>query len=179
LKNLFLIVFIYSSFFAYAQEEYTNIQKDSIHTINYEIALKPTRVAFYSAILPGLGQAYNKKYWKLPLVYGALGTSTYFVVRNNKKYHEYRDDYKKKKLGDESIELPLDVLQKAQEYHKKKRDGNMLLVLATYILQIVEASVDAHLQYHNIDEKLSFSPTIIQDPFQGNTQLMARFSFKF
>jgi hypothetical protein len=48
--------------------------------------LAPSKAAFYSAILPGLGQAYNKKYWKIPLVYGAMGTSIYFYFDNNKNY---------------------------------------------------------------------------------------------
>lgn len=46
--------------------------------------LSPAKAAFYSAILPGLGQAYNKKYWKIPIVYAALGTGVYFYIRNNK-----------------------------------------------------------------------------------------------
>ena len=179
MKKLFIIVLFFLSFLVQAQEEYTDKQKDSIQFVNYQIALKPTKVAFYSAVLPGLGQAYNKKYWKVPIVYGTLGVSTYFAVRNNKKYHEYRDDFKKKQLGDPTIELSLDVLQKAQEYHKKKRDGNILLVLGVYILQIVEASVDAHLQYHNIDEQLSLTAKIIQEPLDGNPHLMASFSFSF
>jgi len=46
--------------------------------------LRPSKAAFYSAILPGLGQAYNKKYWKIPIVYGAIGTSMYFYIDNTK-----------------------------------------------------------------------------------------------
>jgi hypothetical protein len=61
--------------------------------------LTPAKAAFYSAILPGLGQAYNKKYWKIPLVYGAIGTSLYFYIDNNKKYHDYRDEYKRRLEG--------------------------------------------------------------------------------
>ena len=53
--------------------------------------LAPAKAAFYSAVLPGLGQAYNKKYWKIPIVYGAMGTSIYFYISNNKKYHQYRE----------------------------------------------------------------------------------------
>ena len=162
-----------------AQKDYSDKQKDSMNAINYKIAIKPTKVAFYSAVLPGLGQAYNKKYWKIPFVYGALATSTYFVISNNNKYHEYRNDYKKKKLGDESIELSLDILERAQEYHKKKRDGNILLTLGVYVLQIVEASVDAHLQNHNINRELSFKPKFIQEPNHKKPQLVASLSFRF
>lgn len=162
-----------------AQEEYSDKQIDSINTINYLRAIKPTKVAFYSAVLPGLGQAYNKKYWKIPIVYAALATSSYFVISNNNKYQEFRNDYKKKKLGDDSIELSLDVLERAQEYHKKKRDGNILLTFGVYILQIVEASVDAHLQHHNINRDLSFKPKLIQEPNRDKPQLVASLSFRF
>ena len=48
--------------------------------------LRPAKAAFYSAVLPGLGQAYNKKYWKIPIVYGAIGTGLYFYLDNNKLY---------------------------------------------------------------------------------------------
>jgi hypothetical protein len=61
--------------------------------------LAPSKAAFYSAVLPGLGQIYNKKYWKVPLVYGALGTTIYFYISNNNKYHAYRDAYKRRLEG--------------------------------------------------------------------------------
>lgn len=179
MRNLIFIAFFFFPFLLLAQEELTEKQKDSINAINYKLALKPTKVAFYSAILPGLGQAYNKKYWKIPFVYGALATSTYLVIRNNNKFHEYRNDYKKKKLGDETVELSLDVLKRAQEFHKKKRDGDILLTIGVYVLQIVEASVDAHLQSHNINRELSFKPKFIQEPNSNNPKLVASFSFRF
>ena len=62
-------------------------------------ALAPSKAAFYSAILPGLGQAYNKKYWKVPLVLGAIGTSGYFYFNNNKKYNQYRTAFKLRESG--------------------------------------------------------------------------------
>lgn len=179
MRNLIFTTFFIIPFLFQAQEDLSESQKDSINTIQYKLALKPTKVAFYSAILPGLGQAYNKKYWKIPFVYGALATSTYLVVRNNNKFHEYRNDYKKKKLGDESVDLSLDVLERAQEYHKKKRDGDILLTLAVYVLQIVEASVDAHLQNHNINTDLSFTPKLIQEPNREKPQWVASLSFNF
>ena len=56
--------------------------------------LSPAKASFYSAVLPGLGQAYNGKYWKVPIVYAALGTGVYFYVWNNDNYNRYRDAYK-------------------------------------------------------------------------------------
>jgi hypothetical protein len=179
LKILFTIGALFFTFLVFSQDNKQNKVKDSINLAKeYEISLKPTKAGFYSAILPGLGQGYNKKYWKIPFVYGALATSTYLYIYNDQKFNDYRDDYKKKKAGDENIELSLDVLKRAQEYHKKKRDGNMLLIIGVYVLQIVEASVDAHLQYHNIDDQLSFSPKLINSN-NGKIQIVASLNFKF
>ena len=71
--------------------------------------LSPAKAAFYSAILPGLGQAYNKKYWKIPIVYGAIGTGVYFYVTNNKEYNRYRDAYKSRLAGFTNDEFYLDA----------------------------------------------------------------------
>ena len=59
----------------------------------------PSKAAFYSAVLPGLGQGYNKKYWKIPIVYAAIGTSIYSYDFNQKKYWDYRNAYKSRKAG--------------------------------------------------------------------------------
>ena len=78
------------SLFAQTKKDTVLVVKDTSKLQEID-PLTPAKAAFYSAILPGLGQAYNKKYWKIPLVYGAIGTSLYFYIDNNKKYHDYRD----------------------------------------------------------------------------------------
>jgi len=180
LKILFSTIFLIFSLLSFSQEEQNDQVKDSIQLAkDYKIAIKPTKVGFYSAILPGLGQGYNKKYWKIPLVYIAIAAPTYFYIDNNNKYKTFRNDYKKKKLGDETVEYDFDYLKRAQEFHKKKRDGNMLLIVGAYVLQIVEASVDAHLQNHNINDQLSFSPQILRDQRSGNAYLAVSINFRF
>lgn len=57
-------------------------------------ALAPAKAAFYSAVLPGLGQAYNGRYWKIPIVYGGLGAGIYFYIKNDDQWNRYRDAYK-------------------------------------------------------------------------------------
>ena len=90
MTKLFYIVsfvFIFGNTSCFSQEIGDVIKtKDTIKK-NEINPLTPAKAAFYSAVLPGLGQAYNKKYWKIPLVYGAIGTSLYFYINNNKKYH--------------------------------------------------------------------------------------------
>ena len=115
--------------------------------------LSPARAAFYSAILPGLGQAYNKKYWKIPIVYAALGTGVYFIVDNQEKYDRYQAGYKNRISGrpddfdgtGDNPNISDDGLIRAQEIYKKNRDLAVFITLALYALNIIEANVDAHL----------------------------------
>lgn len=143
--------------------------------------LRPSKAAFYSAILPGLGQAYNKKYWKIPLVYGAIGTSMYFYLDNNKKYHSYRDAYKKRLLGlpDEYDYLDDSRLIAAQRFYQRNRDLSLLVTIAFYVLNIVNANVDAHLTQFNVNEKLSLAPDIYQNEFTAKPNIGLTFNYKF
>lgn len=123
--------------------------------------LGPAKAAFYSAVIPGLGQIYNGKYWKLPLVYAALGTTAYFYIDNNNQYNTYRNAFKQRLTGqeDEFFGILTDQnLIDAQKLFRKNRDLSLLLVIGAYILNIVDANVDAHLQQFNVNDKLSLKP---------------------
>ncbi|WP_397447217.1 DUF5683 domain-containing protein [Polaribacter sp. R77954] len=136
--------------------------------------LKPSKAAFYSAIFPGLGQIYNKKYWKAPIVWGALAIPTYYYQINNSDYKRYRTAYRLRKTGlqdeftldDGSELLSTTTLETAQEQLSENRDFSLLSGIILYILQIVEASVNAHLLQFNTDDNLSLRPTFIADPIQ-------------
>jgi hypothetical protein len=145
--------------------------------------LRPSKAAFFSAILPGLGQAYNKKYWKIPLVYGALGTSMYFYLENNKKYNIYRDAYKRRLAGfrdDEFVGIFDDQrLIAAQRFHQRNRDLSLMVTAVFYILNIVDANVDAHLIQFNVNEKLSFAPDVYQSEFTVLPTIGLTFNYKF
>ena len=135
-------------------------------------ALAPSKAAFYSAIFPGMGQIYNKKYWKAPIVWGAMGTSIYYYLDNNKEYKRYRTAYKLRKAGfqdeftldDGTLVVSEETLERAQEQLQENRDMSLLTTVILYVLQIVEASVNAHLLQFNTDDNLSFKPTFIIDP---------------
>jgi hypothetical protein len=134
--------------------------------------LDPKKSTIYSTILPGLGQAYNHRYWKIPVIYGLGGMFGYFVVKNNKDYQEYNkglnfvqdstnDAYSYPIGGKERYESQL---KQGQDQFKRQRDFNFILLLAVYGLQIVDANVDAHLlKFHNSENFLSLSPTVIND----------------
>lgn len=144
--------------------------------------LAPSKAAFYSAVLPGLGQAYNKKYWKIPLVYGALGTSIYFYVNNNKKYHEFRDVYKQRLAGytgDQYSYLDNDRLIQAQRFYQRNRDLSALITAAFYVLNIVDANVDAHLMQYNVNDNLSLKPDLYRNDFTAKQNLGVTLSYQF
>ena len=178
---LILIVF-FGIFSGYSQKKSEDIlfATDTIETkIN---PLIPAKAAFYSAILPGLGQAYNKKYWKIPLVYGAIGTSIYSYSWNNKKYHEIRDVYKSRLAGntnDNYQYLDDSRLITAQRFYQRNRDLSMLFIAAFYILNIVDANVDAHLGQFNVNDNLSLNPDVQQNDLNFRPSFGLALNYKF
>lgn len=169
---------------AFAQDELNIVVLDSIkgEEIN---PIAPAKAAFYSAILPGLGQAYNKKYWKIPIVYAALGTGIGIYAYNNKNYHNYRDEYKRRLAGTEDKTdgkynyLSDQQLISAQKQFQKNRDLSLIVTIGIYILNIVEANVNAHLMQFNVNENLSLHPDIQQNDlnYKHNVGLTLNYNF--
>lgn len=134
--------------------------------------LAPSKAAFYSAIIPGMGQIYNKKYWKAPIIWGAMGSSIYFYVTNNNDYDRYRTAFKIREAGlqdeftndDGSLIISRNGLINAQKTLKKNRDLSLLTTVLLYVLQVVEASVNAHLLQFNTNDNITFTPMIATDP---------------
>nr|WP_091146704.1 DUF5683 domain-containing protein [Flavobacterium caeni] len=160
------------------------IVQDSTQTkINEDIdPLSPAKAAFYSALFPGMGQAYNKKYWKMPLVYAAIGTSTYFYIWNQKNYNEYRDAYKRRLAGysdDKFSFLSDDRLLTGQRFYQKNRDLSALVTAAFYILNIVDANVDAHLQQFNVSDNLSFEPAVFPGDIHNQQNIGFTLNYRF
>ena len=195
----FLIIAALTVYNGYAQKTSTPKIKDTINASNLKIKdtikvssdnfkpLSPAKAAFYSAVLPGLGQAFNKKYWKIPIIYGALGAGIYFYQSNNDNYERARTAYKLRinEKPDEfdgldgNIFLSIDALKSAQTSYKKDRDLSIMVTVGFYILQIVEASVNAHLLQLNVDNDLSVSPQIILDETSKKAIVGASVNFKF
>lgn len=138
---------------------------------NKTLKLNPTKAGLYSAVLPGLGQFYNKKYWKVPIVWGAVGAGVGIAVWNDNQYKKYREYYIAKLNGtpnqfvDEHPWLDKVALGNAQDRAKRQRDYAIAITGLIYILNIVDAVVDAHLYESRHDPDLSFSPAVIQDQF--------------
>ncbi|PIF32280.1 hypothetical protein CLU81_2803 [Flavobacterium sp. 9] len=147
-----------------AQQTKKIVLNDSLKSETID-PLRPAKAAFYSAIFPGLGQIYNKKYWKLPLVYGAIGASTYFYIDSKKNYNIYRNEYKSRLLGNTSgseylANLNNSQLIAAQKQYQRNRDLSALFIVGFYVLNIIDANIDAALSQFNVSENLAFKPAI-------------------
>ncbi|MFL2597928.1 MAG: DUF5683 domain-containing protein [Flavobacteriaceae bacterium] len=144
--------------------------------------LTPSKAAFYSAIIPGLGQAFLGKGWKVPIIYAAISASLYYYDINNKEMNSYRTAYKRRLNGffdDEYLEteIPIttDQLLLGMEFHKNYRDIAIILAAASYMLNILEANVSAHLLQFNVNDDLSVTPNIIIDNEITGLQLAVKF----
>lgn len=181
--KIFFLVFILGTFSAKAQEELNGVVQDTVKTTINPLA--PAKAAFYSALVPGLGQAYNKKYWKIPIIYAGLGAGIYYYTWNNKEYHKFRDEYKRRLDGTSDPNHPIygnlddDRLIRAQKFHQKNRDLSALITAAIYILNIVDANVDAHLMQFNVNDNLSLTPNINQNQidYKFNTGVTLTLNF--
>lgn len=148
--------------------------------------LNPTKAGLYSAVLPGLGQFYNKKYWKIPVVWGAVGAGVGIALWNQNQYKKYREYYIAKLNGtpnefiDQRPYLDKIALGNAQDRSKRQRDYAIAISGLIYILNIVDAVVDAHLYEGRKDPDLTFAPAVIYDDFGNNPPKTGlSLSFKF
>ena len=160
-------------------------QQDLSNSSKKEIdPLRPAKAAFYSAVLPGLGQVYNKRYWKLPLIYGGIGASIYYYDLNNKNFKRYRNAYKRRLAGftDDEFQgliFDNDRLIDGMYFYKKYRDQSMLFIIGTYFLNILDANIDAHLKQYNINQNLSLKPYMDQNPVVADHHFGVSLNFNF
>ena len=187
-KNVILAIFLLSSLYCFSQKDTTNVvvKEKILSSNNIYNPLSPSKAAFYSAVFPGGGQAYNKKYWKVPLAWADVGIPTYFYLNNNSEYKRYRKAYKLRKTGlvdeftlDDGTELiSLTGLERAQKTLRGNRDLSLLVVIIGYVLQIVEASVNAHLLQFDASDNITVNPTILSNPIKIEAPSVG-FSFKY
>ena len=144
----------------------------------------PVRATLLSATIPGLGQAYNKKYWKIPLVWAGLATFGYFIVWNNNEYQFYRRNliYEIEQDPDYPNETGLtqETLKSARDQYRRNRDQLVLYGILFYFVQIVDAHVDAHLIEFDVNQDLSVRLEPGYIPLDtGGSQIGMSLKFKF
>ena len=195
MKSRFFILLLFLLVFAsglFAQEEDSLLVDPQlvVEERAYEEydPLAPARAAFYSAVLPGLGQAYNNKYWKIPIVYAALGTGVYFYFDNDENYDRYRTAYKRRLAGKTDDEFSSETgsplvstqgLIEAQRYYQRNKEISILVIVGMYALNIIYANVDAHLRQFNVSEDLTLMPALDYDRFSGEAGYGLSLNFKF
>ncbi len=151
-KKIFLFIFCFFLIsFANAQDLTEPIQS-------------PRKAAILSSTLPGLGQIYNKKYWKIPIIYAGLLTSAYYINDNNVQYKLYKDAYLKRldnnPDNDDFVgEYSSGDLLILKDFYRRNREISILCFVGTYIINVLDASVDAHLFDYDISEDISLQIT--------------------
>lgn len=182
-------------------------QKIQSDTVILPIKIKehsPHKATVYSALLPGLGQIYNRKYWKVPILYAGIGVTVYAIGWNTGQYNDYKDgyidfskylEYKNQAEGDGIIEPTLKRYEKlvrdvdfentsaaddnwyktrfknGKDKYKRDRDFSYIILFGVYVLNIIDATVDAHLTNFNINDELSMTvqPKMNYSPVSGST----------
>lgn len=154
-----------------AQGQYRYLQSSFIQSTGYSQApavdsiparpkwQRPGYVALESAIVPGLGQAVNGQYWKIPIIYAGGATIGYLISYNNRKYQAYRKAYKYRTDKDSTTkdEFPLysdlGILELREAYHTD-RDLMVIVGAIAYAANILDAYVYAHLRDFDVSEDL-------------------------
>jgi len=140
----------------------------------------PKKSAMYSAILPGLGQLYNRQYWKIPVIYVGLGVAGYFIVENLNNYQSYRKAY----VGRINNNYPTDQyvgiyssdqLDQLQNDYSKYLDLTVLITSIGYIVQILDAVTSAHLKNFDISRDISMKMKPVIFPTGAGVGLVVNF----
>jgi hypothetical protein len=162
-------------------------QTDTSLVLKPEKVHSPKKASILSAVLPGTGQIYNKKYWKAPVIYAAFGTLGYFYVDNHKNYIHFKDSYKYRidenpDTSDEYVGVYTDDnLKLLRDYYRRNTELTIIIGFAVYALNIIDAAVDAHLFGFNVSDDLSlkaepaFSPSLQGNPGWSGIKLTLRF----
>jgi Family of unknown function (DUF5683) len=151
------------------------VRKSNFFTKNYP---SPRKAALLSILVPGAGQAYNKKFWKMPLAWGVGITPIVFIVINKKNRNEFRRNYKARVDGnlltlvDEKYkEATTEGLKQARDVYQKRLEISYLATAGGYLLIATDAFVDAHLKTFDVSDDLSLkiAPRVLSSPHFSST----------
>lgn len=192
MKNNFLYTFFLifaTSLFAQTPDSLTVKKEKRAIVVNDSILpkdeynpLAPAKAAFYSAVLPGLGQVYNKRYWKIPVIYAGMAAGVYFYKQQDDDYNRFRNAYKRRLAGytdDEFQGISDDRLINAQKSAQTNKSISIIVTVAFYLLNIVDANVDAHLRQYEVSEDLSLQPSFDYNYFDAKPQYGMSLTYKF
>ncbi len=171
-KRVLFVAFLVGHLtFAFAQQtepdietitDSTFVQTEDEFLLFEEVSdLDPQRAALLSAIVPGLGQMYNKQYWKIPVIYVGLATFAHFINYNNNLYHAFRNASISNSNGlanpFSDVASTQTTLVRNRDNFRRSRDFLIILGSVFYILNIVDAHVSAHLEEFNVNDDLAIT----------------------
>ncbi len=181
------------------------VEADTVAVESIVKVHSPHKATMYSVMFPGLGQAYNKKYWKIPILYAGIGATIYAINWNSKNYKKYKvafsdfSNFYDYKYQDEGLETPIEeptsksyedlierdfsettqtydnsfqtILQNNKDSFKHDRDLSYIILLGVYVLNIVDAAIDAHFTNFSVDDNLTINvqPAVTYSAFTGNS----------
>ena len=144
------------------------------NNIYAQIKQKSPKKAAILSIVPGVGQFYTEKYWKIPIIYSALITSAYYINDNNNEYKMYKNTYLNRMNGhNDNLNYTNSELIILKDYYKRNREISIMLFSLTYLLNIIDASVNAHLFEYEVNEDISLKlePIMIQNDYYSSLKL--------
>ena len=141
-----------------------------------------SRAVWLAAVFPGAGQVYNRKYWKLPIIYGGFLGCAYALTWNNKMYSDYSQAYLDIMDNNPNTNSYLDfgvnreeqykaIFKKKKDFYRRNRDLSIFCFIGVYLISVIDAYVDAELSDFDIskDLGLKIEPAIINDRRLGNS----------
>ncbi len=187
---LFLILLLsLSSLLAQQPTDTIIVESSTLPTANAQLVKKhnPKVAITLSATLPGAGQIYNKKWWKVPIIYAGLSVSSYFIYDFSVQTKLYQNEYKYRINGEmDKINPKFDIytdenILALKNYYRRNMEISIAAIAIIYILNVVDAAVDAHLFYFDISEDLSFSiqPYLAPDQISPTLNKGLSFAIKF
>jgi hypothetical protein len=165
MKKLLFFFLICSSLGAVAQRDSVRVvqpESDTVTIASYSTRYDPRKALLYAAVFPGLGQVYNKKYWKLPLVYGGLGATAYAINFYQDGYRLYRrelfynldNNLSQDTQVNPNTGFTTSQLRSIVDRYRRERDFMIIIMMGVYILQMVDAHVDSHLKEFDLNPNL-------------------------
>ncbi len=175
--RIFLIAFLLLSFpfISHSQENIPKNQPAQKVKPDYShLPKNPRKASLLSAILPGAGQIYNEKAWKVPIIYAGLITDLYFIGYNNSRYQVFREALKANDRGVPTgfPNLNREGLVRNIDYWRGNRDLCYIVLVGIYALNIVDANVDAHLSGFDISDNLTMKIEPKFETYSANSNNM-------
>ena len=180
MRWLIVIAIIFSSVgISLAQDTIPPVEREGKRA-RVDTSHNPRTATILSAVIPGAGQIYNRRYWKAPLVWAGMGISIYYIAENNRQFNSFKSAYLNR-LENDTIHAGTDLefysatdLRTIADQYRRRRDLSYVFTALFYILNVVDATVDGHMYHFDVSEDLSFylDPALLP-PTQSNRRFGA------